>query len=77
MIWVFDRGADELAYEIRRGRQGFEVIIRGPEVTEVESIETPSALLKEIVRVPRALMSEGWRPRSSDPLARLIKKTSP
>lgn len=75
MVWFFDRGADELACEIRRGRQGFEVIVRGPEVTEVESIETPSALLDEIVRVPRALMSEGWRPRSGDPLATYLRKS--
>ncbi len=69
MVWLFDRNSDGYPGELQRGCQGSEVVISGPEVTQIVVGGTAAALPTEgMARGPHAFMSEGWRPRWGDPL---------
>jgi len=63
VIWFFDRGGEQLKYEIRRERHGrYRVVITKPDGTEsVEEIDEPTELIERTVELMNSLTGDGWK----------------
>ena len=63
MTWFFSRGDEQLKYEVRRSGHLYELCLLRPDGTStIHSVETPRELLDHVHQIPRALLTEGWRP---------------
>jgi hypothetical protein len=64
IIWFFDKGGEQLRYEITRDRAGghYRVIITRPDGTEsVEEVDEPTELIERSVQLMNSLRGDGWR----------------
>jgi hypothetical protein len=64
MIWQFDRGAEQLKYEICRqdGGDGFLLVTTQPDgVRKVEHVAQPTDLIEKSVVQMRQLREDGWK----------------
>jgi hypothetical protein len=67
MIWLFNRGLQQVDVEVRRSvdSEGYEIVLVTPDGTEVvERVRNPRRLIKRTRRVQRRLIRRGWRPQS-------------
>ncbi len=64
MIWVFDRGGEQLKYEITREErgEGFLLVMTQPSGAQnVEQVAQPGELVEKSVGQMRQLRADGWR----------------
>ena len=63
MIWLFDRGGEQLRYEIQRERNGhYRVVITQPDGSEsAEEVEEPTELIERAVQFMNSLRGDGWK----------------
>jgi hypothetical protein len=67
VVWFFERGAESLTWEIRRGAAAYEIALeRSHAKPEVRAFVTASELLAQIGAIPQALIRDGWRARDQD-----------
>lgn len=63
MIWIFERGGEQLTWEVRRGAAAYEIAVKqGDGAPRVQTIGTASELVSQVAVVPEALLRAGWRP---------------
>jgi len=63
MTWFFSRGDERLTWEVRRSGTLYELCVQRADGTaSIQSVETPRELLDHIHQIPRALLTDGWRP---------------
>jgi ribosomal protein S6 len=63
VIWFFDRGGEQLKYEIHRQRNGrYRVVITKPDGSEsIEEIDEPTELIERSVQLMNSLTGDGWK----------------
>jgi hypothetical protein len=64
MIWLFDRGGEQLRYEIcrRDNGQGFLLVTTEADGKKrVEEVEQPSELIEKSVEQLKKLRADGWK----------------
>jgi DNA-binding MarR family transcriptional regulator len=67
MIWLFNRGLQQVDVEVRRDPESgrYEIVLVTPDGTElIERVRNPRRLIKRTRRVQRRLIRRGWHPRS-------------
>jgi hypothetical protein len=66
MTWFFSRGDERLTWEVRQSGAQYEMCVHRPDGTStIQSAATPRELLDRVHEIPRALLTEGWRPAHS------------
>jgi hypothetical protein len=66
MIWLFDRGLELVTMEVRRCEPGYELLVQHQDGTRsVQAVGTAAELLEQVELMPRALFTDGWRPKRS------------
>ncbi len=64
MTWIFERGAEQLTWEVRRNAVAYEIAVcKADGSSRVQQLDTPNDLLSQIAVVPQALLRAGFRPR--------------
>jgi hypothetical protein len=69
MVWFLEREADLLVCEIRHpadDQPGYEFEIAGSDGPRTLRFDCPTELITTYLHEQSRLMSEGWRPRTSD-----------
>ena len=64
MIWLFDRGGEQLRYEICRRDNGHGfllVLTQADGRKKVEEVEQPSELIERSVEQMEKLRADGWK----------------
>jgi hypothetical protein len=64
MIWLFDRGGEQLRYEICRQDEGpgfLLVMTQADGQRKVEEVDQPSELIEKSVDQMKRLRADGWK----------------
>lgn len=64
MIWLFDRGDEQIRYEIRRDEAGagyLLVMTSSDGQQRIEHIEQPTELIERSIREMQRLKEDGWK----------------
>jgi hypothetical protein len=63
MMWSFSRGDERLQWEVRRSGASYQLCLQRPDGTStIQNVESARDLLERVHEIPRALLTEGWRP---------------
>jgi hypothetical protein len=64
MTWVFERGAEQLTWEVRRAADTYEIAVQQANGrSRVHQVGSATALIEQIDAVPQALLRAGWKAR--------------
>jgi hypothetical protein len=68
MLYFFERGSEQIVWDVRRATVGYEIAVHGDDSTHVLVASTATELLDEMVSGAEALRADAWRPTVADPL---------